>query len=129
MVLYHGGKKQYGHKIAETIISLLPEGREFTVYCEPFCGMLGVFRHMLMKATPTLFQSYFAGDLHASVIAMWQAIQQGWLPPEDGKQLLTQETFEKLDRQSSPGPLKAYMGFGFSYGGQFFQGKLNASLS
>lgn len=115
MVIYHGGKRQYGHKIADAIVVCLPENRQFSTYCEPFCGMLGIFRHVLTQSIGTdLFGSYLASDLHASVVAMWQAVQRGWVPEEDADKLLTPETAQKLMCQSSPSPLKGYFGFAFS---------------
>lgn len=129
MVVYHGGKRQYGNRIAKVIVASLPQDRQFSMYYEPFCGMLGVFRHVLASTIKLgCFRAYLGSDLHASVISMWQAVQQGWLPNEDPDSL-TQETAEELMLQPSPSPLKAYFGFSFFYAGQFFQGKFRPSAS
>ena len=67
MTSYHGGKQRIGLPIAEYIhyiYSIIPEIK-VVGYCEPFAGMLGVYRHI-----PELFedniQTYLAGDTNES---------------------------------------------------------------
>jgi hypothetical protein len=85
MTCYHGGKQRIGKVIAEEIFSISrgiadDEGFNIQGYCEPFCGMLGVYKHI-----PRLFGytdlKYKAGDANADVINMWKAAQKGWKPP------------------------------------------------
>ena len=50
MTSYHGGKQKIGEKIAEEIFKAtmtITQGQYPAGYCEPFCGMLGVFRHII----------------------------------------------------------------------------------
>ena len=56
MTSYHGGKQRIGKQLAEIIVDEsigVVEGDEFDIkgYCEPFCGMLGVYRYI-----PGLFE-------------------------------------------------------------------------
>ena len=51
MTSYHGGKQKIGKKIANIIYEesiLIEEETGFKIkgYCEPFCGMLGVYQHI-----------------------------------------------------------------------------------
>ena len=51
MSSYHGGKQRIGLEIAENIhlvSTIIEEHTDFVIkgYCEPFCGMLGVYRHI-----------------------------------------------------------------------------------
>ncbi len=76
MTAYHGGKQRLGKKLAEIIVDtsldiVEDENWEIKGYCEPFCGMLGVYRHI-----PDFFEEecydlkYLAGDANGSVIKM-----------------------------------------------------------
>jgi site-specific DNA-adenine methylase len=123
MTAYHGGKQRIGKKLANIIVEEsigIAEEDNFKIkgYCEPFCGMLGVYQHI-----PSLFQKenlkliYKAGDTNNSVIKMWQASQKGWKPPNN----TTEETYNKLKNKPSSA-LKGYIGHQYSYGGQFFNG-------
>ena len=81
-------KTKIGKKLAEIITEealAISEDEDFVIkgYCEPFCGMLGVYRHV-----PDFFEeegetnlSYKAGDYNKSVVKMWQAAKKGWKPP------------------------------------------------
>jgi site-specific DNA-adenine methylase len=69
MTAYHGGKQRLGKRIAKAITDNVDLSK-VKGYCEPFCGMLGVYRHV-----PTHFSEYKAGDLNLSVIKMWEAAQ------------------------------------------------------
>jgi site-specific DNA-adenine methylase len=124
MTCYHGGKQRIGKRLAEIIVEEsidISNEYDFKIkgYCEPFCGMLGVFRHI-----PEFFNDkglnklkYKAGDVNDSVIKMWNFSQKGWKPPTT----ITQEKYTKL-KNSHSSPLKGYIGHQYSYGGQWFNG-------
>ena len=95
MTSYHGGKQRIGKKLAniiveESVVIAENEGLKIKGYCEPFCGMLGVYQHI-----PNLYDNelnlrskeglenlnYVAGDTNNSVVMMWKAAQKGWKPP------------------------------------------------
>jgi DNA adenine methylase len=123
MTAYHGGKQRIGKKLAEIIydestIIEKEDGFEIKGYCEPFCGMLGVYQQI-----PDLFEDhkprlkYMAGDTNKSVIMMWQAAQKGWKPPKTS----TEKEYDRL-WNSGDSALKGYIGHQYSFGGQFFNG-------
>jgi len=118
MTRYHGGKQRIGKIIAEVIAEKVKETDiEIQGYCEPFCGMLGVYQHI-----PQYFEErqmlYRAGDTNESVIMMWQQAQQGWVPPIS----CSESTYNRLKNQKGSSAEKAYIGYQFSFGGQYFIG-------
>ncbi len=51
MTVYHGGKQRIGKQLAKVIVQESldiadDEGWSIKGYCEPFCGMLGVYQHI-----------------------------------------------------------------------------------
>jgi DNA adenine methylase len=115
MTSYHGGKQLIGKKLAE-VISDSSKNLDIKGYCEPFCGMLGVYQHI-----PELFQKqeldYKAGDQNESVIMMWQNAQQGWIPPTS----CSEEEYITLKNIDHPSAKKGYIGHQFSFRGQYFK--------
>ena len=123
MTAYHGGKQRIGKKLAEIIANEsldIEEETGFVIkgYCEPFCGMLGVYQHI-----PVWFEDhkpklkYKAGDVNKSVIMMWKAAQKGWKPPTTS----SKTEYDRL-KKSGDSALKGYIGHQYSFGGQFFNG-------
>ena len=127
MTAYHGGKQRTGLRIAKAIADETGEIVDDTDFvlkgsCEPFCGMLGVYRHI-----PALFEDedlvrrgfrYKAGDANRSVVAMWKAVQRGWKPPVK----TSEAEFERLRRDGKHRAKKGFIGHQYSFGGQYFQG-------
>ena len=122
MTAYHGGKQRIGKEIANVIVQeslSISDDENFTIkgYCEPFCGMLGVYKHI-----PELFEDeelklkYKAGDINKSVIMMWIAAQQGWTPPTS----ITEKKYLKL-KNGNDSAEKGFVGHQYSYGGEFFK--------
>lgn len=115
MTSYHGGKQRIGKKIAESIYNIDTEN--IKGYCEPFCGMLGVYQHI-----PELFAEcklkYKAGDYNESVIKMWKKAQTGWIPPTK----CTKTKYEELRHNGDSSAEKGFIGHQYSYGGQYFIG-------
>lgn len=120
MTCYHGGKQRIGKQLAQQIYKTV-KNLNFPIkgYCEPFCGMLGVYRYI-----PDLFQNdfaniiYKAGDINESVVKMWQEAQKGWKPPC----VVTQSEFNFIKNQNGSSAIKGYVGHQYCYGGQYFQG-------
>ena len=123
MTAYHGGKQRIGKKLASIIVKesiniAEDENFQITGYCEPFCGMLGVYKHVPeLFISEDLCLSYKAGDTNGSVIKMWKESQKGWKPPIT----TTEEEYDKLKTKNNSA-LKGYIGHQYSYGGQFFNG-------
>ncbi len=102
---YLGGKSRLAKQIAEIVA---PQG----LWWEPFCGGLSV-SVQLAKFGPGL-----VSDVNPALIALYQAVRGGWQPPE---------TVSELDYQAArtlpdSSPLKAFCGFGCSFGGKWFGG-------
>ena len=109
---YKGGKQMLGKHLAkfikESTINLDVEG-----YLEPFCGSLGVLIHMTDTFDCT------AADYHPDLIEMWKAVQDNSFKPPVK---VSEEDYLKIKQTSSPSALKGFVGFGCSFGGQFFGG-------
>jgi site-specific DNA-adenine methylase len=121
MTRYHGGKSRIGKILAEVMTGFADDvstllNWKITGYCEPFCGMLGVYKHIPDYVCPEL--SLLAGDINNSVILMWQAAQRGWKPPTT---LLTYERFMKMKRDGQSTALKGYYGHYYGAFGQYFR--------
>ena len=123
MCSYHGGKQRIGKRLSSIIAdeSLdIEDEYDFKIkgYCEPFCGMLGVYKHI-----PDLFDDhkpklkYKAGDINKSVIKMWQKAQKGWKPPITS----SESEYDRL-KNSKDSAIRGYIGHQYSFGGQFFNG-------
>jgi site-specific DNA-adenine methylase len=124
MTSYHGGKQRIGKKLAniiveESVLIAENEGLKINGYCEPFCGMLGVYQHI-----PNLYEglknlNYVAGDTNNSVVMMWKAAQKGWKPPTK----VSEKKFNSLKYDyKTDSALKGYIGHQYSFGGQYFEG-------
>lgn len=121
MCSYHGGKQRIGKKIAQVIYDEsidIEDEYDFVIkgYCEPFCGMLGVFYNI-----PELFDDdmlkYKAGDVNKSIIMMWKDAQNGWVPPTTSSETV----YNKL-KTAPDSAMRGYIGHQYSFGGQFFNG-------
>lgn len=116
---YHGGKKRIGDKLA-TFIFEETQRRKYTPlgYCEPFCGMLGVYGHILplFNNVPSCL-TFLASDLNKSLILMWQALQKNWIPPTKH---LTPTRFFKMKQTNVSSALKGYYGHFYGYMGKYF---------
>jgi hypothetical protein len=58
MCSYHGGKQRIGKRLSSVIADeslVIEDEYDFKIkgYCEPFCGMLGVYKHI-----PDLFEDH-----------------------------------------------------------------------
>ena len=107
---YYGGKYRTGKEIAEILKQIIAKNK-IKGYIEPFCGALGVLRHM----TGDYFNCY-ASDGCEDLIMLWKLIQEG----KFRKPNMTETKWLKL-KNSEPSALRAYAGFGCSFSGQWFQ--------
>jgi DNA adenine methylase len=105
-VRYFGGKTRNGGKIAK-IVNKVANGRPIW---EPFCGACGVTQHL---DGPVL-----ASDIRPEIIALWHALQEGWVPPEN---VTESEYYAARDGEGSAA-FRAFVGFGCSFGGKWFGG-------
>ena len=111
---YLGGKHGIGKHIANYMESIC-EPDDVKGYIEPFCGSLGVFKHMTEKG----YNNYIASDTHSDLILMWKNIKNNKLKiPKN----ITEKQYKQLKISKSPNALKAVAGFGLSFGGKYFAG-------
>jgi site-specific DNA-adenine methylase len=113
MTSYHGGKQKLGKVLANVISNT--EG-DYIGYCEPFCGMLGVYRHIPAILGDDI--QYMAGDVNESVIMMWEEAKQGWIPPSS----YTEDKYNIIKRDTTPSAEKGFVGHACSFGGQYMVG-------
>ena len=105
---YLGGKSRLAKEIAE-IVNTERGDRPFW---DPFCGGLSV-SVALAKGGPGV-----VSDVNPALIALYSAVRDGWNPPET----LTEEEYRAARRLPDTDPIKAFAGFGCSFGGRWFQG-------
>lgn len=104
---YLGGKTRLAKKIVAEI-----RARGGIAGWEPFCGG-GSVTCELATLGPLI-----ASDAHPALMAMWRALQAGWEPPA----AVTREEHRKARELPDTDPLKAFIGFGASFGGDYFCG-------
>ena len=110
---YVGGKNKIGKYIAEVMKQMVPPSMT-SDYLEPFCGSLGVTVNM----TDT-YTNINASDTHPDLIALWKDVQKGtFIPPTT----LTETQWNNVKQLPSPSAMKAFIGFGCSFGGKYFSG-------
>ncbi len=117
---YLGGKTRIGKKLAAELCRLA-SANKVDAYVEPFCGSLGVMKHMTEKG----YRSYLANDKHADLIEMWKAVKDGELYLPDSVDEADYKVYKDLALSpiaSVPIAEKAAIGFGLSYGGKWFGG-------
>lgn len=112
-----GGKKKIGWKIAKDIVDYINRKNiRCRGYCEPFCGMLGVYKNIVESTIS--FNDLLAGDVNGSVIEMWKAAQRGWRPPT----ICTMEEYNALKTSDTVSPEKGFIAHHCSFAGKYFGG-------
>lgn len=106
---YIGGKVRQAPRIREAIMSLRGARSR---YLEPFLGGASVF-----AAVAPMFESALGADVVPDLILFWEAIRDGWEPPQS----MSAEEYERLLR-AAPSPLRAWAGFAASYNGRWWGG-------
>lgn len=115
---YLGGKQRLGKHLSPALKSLwnyVSENSEKPLdgYLEPFCGSLGVFRNI----TDLNCVKFIANDYHPDLIQMWNEVKDDtFIYPES----VSEEEYLSAKKLQSPNALKAFIGFGMSFGGRFF---------
>jgi len=113
---YLGGKSKIRKQVAAFLESVRqPE----QVYFEPFVGGGWVLQEMTGKRV--------ASDGNKALIAMYQALQQGWQPPE----FISEDEWRKWRKQQEvvADPMMAFCRFGCGFGGDWNGGYARSSSS
>lgn len=108
---YMGGKARIAGRLSPVIIKRI-KATGARMYWEPFLGGANMFTRVVPHV-----ETAIGSDVMPDLIMMWQAVQQGWLPPDS----ITREEYAAL-RRAKPSALRAFAGFGCSFGGRWFEG-------
>ena len=112
-MIYVGGKHRIGKYLAAKMKELIDKNI-IKGYMEPFCGSLGVMKHMV-----DYHDNLIASDSHCDLITMWKGIKNGtFVPPKT----VSETYYNKVKKMKSPSALKGFVGFGCSFGGKYFGG-------
>jgi DNA adenine methylase len=103
---YFGGKS----KVATSITTFLESLRTDRPFVEPFVGGASVISKM------NGIRSAF--DKHPYLIAMYHALQDGWIPPDS----ITEGEYQQAKNGDLPDYLTGFIGFGCSFAGKWFGG-------
>ena len=115
MSQYHGGKARTGKRINNIILNYINDNNNnIQTYCEPFCGMCGVYRHIAPKLN--LSFTLLAGDQNVSLILMWKELQSGWKPSDQ----CSEEHYNQLRANGISSAEKGFIGHGQSKRGIYF---------
>ena len=108
---YMGGKSRTAKQIAGFINSIRKPGQ---TYWEPFVGAGWILERIKGEG------ENYASDANEHLIAMWKALQDGWVPPGH----VSEEEYLgiKNNMGNYPPELVAFVGFGCSFGGKWFGG-------
>ena len=109
---YMGSKNRIAKYIAP-IIQLSIDKNDITVYCEPFAGGMNMIDKIRCNQR-------IANDIHPQLMAMWQALQNGWIPPEHISE--DEYLYVKNHQDTLPPYYVGYVGFCSTFGARYFQG-------
>lgn len=107
---YVGGKTKY----AKEILAVILPGNEHREYWEPFVGSAAMLVHV-----PTSMRR-FANDKNPYLIAMHEAVRDGWSPPTE----ITEEQYKHIRQHPSqyPKELTGFVSIGCSFGAKMWGG-------
>ena len=104
-----GGKSRISKQIAEILNSDIDKNKPFVSL---FCGSCAI--ESKVQADVKILN-----DKHPYLIAMWQALQNGWMPPD----VVTKEEYYRVKANMDENPaLTGFVGFGCSFGGKWWGG-------
>lgn len=113
---YSSGKTRIAKQIASAIMTHThthTQENKLTLV-SLFCGGLSVET----KLAPH-FDQIICNDKQPYLIALYKAIQNGWIPPDE----LTEEEYRYIKNNKDENPaLTGFVGFGCSFGGKWFGG-------
>lgn len=105
---YMGGKSRISKQISEVLNAAIKD----RVFVSLFCGSCAI--ESKVQAGIKILN-----DKHPYLIAMWQALQNGWMPPD----VVTKEEYYRVKANMDENPaLTGFVGFGCSFGGKWWGG-------
>jgi len=109
---YLGGKHRLGYEISSILKFICPPD-ECDKYLEPFCGALGVFRHM------TNDYKCIGSDIQPDMIKLWKGVKNNTFKPPKN---VTDKFYNEVKGHLKPSALRGFVGFLCSWNGMFFAG-------
>lgn len=106
---YLGGKARIAKHIVPVIQSYINGSTD--LYVEPFCGACSI----LVKVD---HNRKVAGDSHKELIALYKALQNGWVPPS----VVSEELYRECKEGQHEEFLRGFVGFACSFSGKWFGG-------
>lgn len=110
---YLGGKVRQAKRIAD-VCEQIARSTGKTGYVEPFIGGASIFAESCRRG----YSCVLGGDIEADLVSLWIAVRDGWVPPA----VVDRETYERLRRDPSPTPLRAWCAYAVSYNGKRWAG-------
>lgn len=110
---YLGGKSRISTQLSNVVFTTFERERERErVFVSLFCGSCAI--ESKVNADVKILN-----DKHPYLIAMWKALQDGWIPPED----ISKEQYKYIkEHKDEDMALSGFVGFGCSFGGKWFGG-------
>lgn len=109
---YMGSKARHAKELLPII---LKDHKPDMWYVEPFVGGA----NMIDKVDPMVAPKRFGCDVHEYLIALWEAVSKGWVPPEN----VSEDEYKRVKENKDPDKvLSGYIGFSMSFGGKWFGG-------
>jgi DNA adenine methylase len=112
------GKSFKSESSSTQIIYSNPESVHYQNWVEPFVGGAN-----MIDKVPKSFGLILGADINPFVISMFNALQQGWIPPES----ISESEYNRLKKASehydrNEAPLIGFVGITCSYSGKWFGG-------
>lgn len=108
---YLGGKSRISTQLSNVVNTTFGERGE-RVFVSLFCGSCAI--ESKVNADVKILN-----DKHPYLIAMWKALQNGWIPPEE----ISKEQYKYIkEHKDEDMALSGFVGFGCSFGGKWFGG-------
>lgn len=112
---YLGGKSKIRKELCNVLKSFYKDNQE---YFEPFVGGAWVLQEI------NFTKVRIASDGNRALISMYQALQNGWIPPD----YISEEEYIQIKNNNDDNdPLTAFCGFGCSFAGKWWGGYARSS--
>jgi len=109
-VMYLGGKSRISKRLVAAILQDCPVSRVW----DPFCGGVSMTAAFARAGCRVL-----ASDIQPCLVSLYQGLLDGWTPPVEP---ITEEQYHAAKGLPDSDPLKAFIGYGVSFGGKYFAG-------
>lgn len=106
---YMGSKRRIAAEIIPLMLPHLPPGG---AWVEPFVGSASV----ICQIAPSIQR--IGSDIDGDLIAMFKAIQRGWIPPD----IVTEEDYREAKAGNATPPECGFISYGCSFAGRRWEG-------